>query len=100
MLKEVECAEDSCANGGICRIVAQEVECLCQKGFYGGRCEGKRDVNVNAVIEDRCFNVTCPLNAICVEGIDSHRCICQPGFTGSALPIVLCHVISSHFRIS
>ena len=73
MLKELECEPDTCLNGGICSVTGGELECLCQNGFTGARCD---------VIDDKCLNVSCPENAICVEGINSHRCICQPGFSG------------------
>lgn len=73
MLKELECQPDTCLNGGICSVTGGELECLCQNGFTGARCD---------VIDDKCLNVSCPENAICVEGINSHRCICQPGFSG------------------
>ncbi|XP_070554221.1 sushi, von Willebrand factor type A, EGF and pentraxin domain-containing protein 1-like [Ptychodera flava] len=68
-----DCAGDPCRNGGVCKDLVDDYECICSDGYEGKQCQN--------------FEGVCPL-ALCQNGGSCHRgsgtpsCVCRSGFSG------------------
>lgn len=69
----VECAENSCQNGGTCSSDSKNLTCSCPSGWTGEFCE--QDIN-------ECDQAPC-IHGICQNIDSSFQCYCTPGYSGT-----------------
>ncbi|WAR30104.1 FBP1-like protein [Mya arenaria] len=80
----IECQNDSCLNGGICKDLVNGFKCLCKHGYSGSQCE----VNITAHAQTQpprdsnCQSRTCMNNGTCFELDVFVYCVCPLWFSG------------------
>ncbi|KAH7693950.1 X-Serrate-1 protein, partial [Aphelenchoides avenae] len=72
-----KCAENPCANGGVCTSVEHDTfRCICPDGFAGKTCSEK---------VSPCATLPCGTNGVCINtgsSRDDYVCQCHEGFAG------------------
>ncbi|MFK7998045.1 MAG: hypothetical protein AB8H86_00560, partial [Polyangiales bacterium] len=84
---DVVCSDTSCDGHGVCSMSEGVIECECELGFGGERCEGCDETNgyhadgVGGCTTDVCLPNLCvePMRTVCIDDAGTPRCQCDAG---------------------
>ncbi|MBZ0118422.1 MAG: hypothetical protein K8H88_15580, partial [Sandaracinaceae bacterium] len=80
------CVADSCAGHGACEAIDGRVQCACDAGYAGARCEdcesGYHDDGMGACTMDPCLPNPCmePNRSVCAGSPSGASCECDAGY--------------------